>query len=152
MNILNSVSKFIKNFLTKFNRLTLLGKILSLVVVYCVYNFALQMGWVQFNVSNYILEGMGGEATEFVFYHWKDCGYCKQMMPHWGKLKSAYNGKITLKAIEKDDKVDAKYKKNKITSYPTLLMLDKDGTKVGEFKAPKRTVEEMEKFLKKYEK
>jgi len=152
MNILKSGKKFVKNTLTKFNKLTLVGKLLTLGLIYLVLKLVSQMQWVQYNLSNYILEGMGGPATEFVFFHWKDCGFCKKMMPEWKKLKGNHNGKIRLKEIEKDDKMDKKYSKHKISGYPTLLMLDKDGNKVGEFNSGKRLASEMEKFIQKYEK
>uniref|UniRef100_A0A6C0C260 Thioredoxin domain-containing protein n=1 Tax=viral metagenome TaxID=1070528 RepID=A0A6C0C260_9ZZZZ len=152
MNILKDGKTFVKNILTKFNRLTLLGKVLTLGLIYFILNVISQMQWVQFNVSNYILEGMGGPATEFVFFHWKDCGFCKKMMPEWQKLKQNHKGKITLKEIEKDDNMDKKYSQHDIKGYPTLLMLDKDGNKVGEFNGAQRLVKPMQDFIKKYEK
>jgi thiol-disulfide isomerase/thioredoxin len=152
MNILKAGKTFVKNILTKFNRLTLLGKVLTLGLIYFILNVISQMQWVQFNVSNYILEGMGGPASEFVFFHWKDCGFCKKMMPEWQKLKQNHKGKITLKEIEKDDNMDKKYSQHDIKGYPTLLMLDKDGNKVGEFNGAQRLVKPMQDFIKKYEK
>ena len=152
MNILKAGKTFVKNILTKFNRLTLLGKVLTVGLIYFILNVISQMQWVQFNVSNYILEGMGGPATEFVFFHWKDCGFCKKMMPEWQKLKQNHKGKITLKEIEKDDNMDKKYSQHDIKGYPTLLMLDKDGNKVGEFNGAQRLVKPMQDFIKKYEK
>ena len=152
MNILKTVKKFIKNVLTKFNRLTVLGKLLTLALIYFILNIVSNMQWVQFNVSNYILEGMGGPATEFVFFHWKDCGFCKKMMPEWEKLKQNHKGKINLKAIEKDETMEKKYSKHDIKGYPTLLMLDKDGNKVGEFNGAERLVKPLQDFIKKYEK
>ena len=152
MNILKAGKTFVKNILTKFNRLTLLGKVLTVGLIYFILNVISQMQWVQFNVSNYILEGMGGPATEFVFFHWKDCGFCKKMMPEWQKLKQNHKGKITLKEIEKDDNTDKKYSQHDIKGYPTLLMLDKDGNKVGEFNGAQRLVKPMQDFIKKYEK
>ena len=100
MNILKSGKKFVKNTLTKFNKLTLVGKLLTLGLIYLVLKLVSQMQWVQYNLSNYILEGMGGPATEFVFFHWKDCGFCKKMMPEWKKLKGNHNGKIRLKVLD----------------------------------------------------
>ena len=152
MNILSSGQKFVKNLLTKFNKLTMVGKLLTLGLIYFVLNLISQMQWVQYNLSNYVLEGMGGPATEFVFFHWKDCGFCKDMMPEWKKLKQSHNGQIKLKEIEKDDKMDKKYSQHKISGYPTLLMLDKDGNKVGEFNGAQRLAKPMGDFLKKYEK
>lgn len=137
----------------KFEKLTMLGKMLVLVLLYIILNILSKlMEWVGFNSGNYILEGMGGDAAEFVFFHWKDCGFCKQMMPEWKKLKNSYKGKIKLQEIEKDSQPSSKYKSIKVDSYPTLLVLDKKGNKVGEFNAAQRTVASFESFLKKYEK
>ncbi len=137
----------------KFEKLTMLGKMIVLVILGVILNtLSKVMEWTGFNSSNYILEGMGGDASEFVLFHWKDCGFCKQMMPEWKKLKGSYKGKIQLKDIEKDDQPSTKYKSIKVDSYPTLLVLDKKGNKVGEFDAAKRTVDSFAAFLKKYEK
>lgn len=137
----------------KFEKLTMLGKMLVLVMLYVLLNILQKvMEWVGFNSGNYILEGMGGDAAEFVFFHWKDCGFCKQMMPEWNKLKGSYKGKISLRDIEKDAQPSSKYKSIKVDSYPTLLVLDKKGNKVGEFNAAARTVASFSAFLKKYEK
>ena len=137
----------------KFEKLTQLGKMLVLVMLYFILNMLKNvMVWVGFNSGNYILEGMGGDASEFVFFHWKDCGFCKQMMPEWNKLKSSYKGKLSLRDVEKDSQPSSKYKSIKVDSYPTLLVLDKKGNKVGEFNAAARTVASFKTFLKKYEK
>lgn len=145
--------RILKNMTRKFEKLTMLGKMLVLVILYVILNILSKlMEWVGFNSGNYILEGMGGDAAEFVFFHWKDCGFCKQMMPEWKKLKSSYKGKIKLQDIEKDSQPSSKYKSIKVDSYPTLLVLDKKGNKVGEFNAAQRTVASFESFLKKYEK
>lgn len=145
--------RILKNMTRKFEKLTMLGKMLVLVLLYIILNILSKlMEWVGFNSGNYILEGMGGDAAEFVFFHWKDCGFCKQMMPEWKKLKNSYKGKIKLQEIEKDSQPSSKYKSIKVDSYPTLLVLDKKGNKVGEFNAAQRTVASFESFLKKYEK
>lgn len=145
--------RILKNAMRKFEKLTMLGKMISLVIVYIILNIVSNvMNWVGFNSGNYILEGMGGDASEFVFFHWKDCGFCKQMMPEWDKLKGSYKGKIKLKDIEKDKQPSSKYKSIKVDSYPTLLVLDKKGNKVGEFNTAERTVASFSSFLKKYEK
>ena len=145
--------RILKNMTKKFAKLTLLGKMIVLVILYFILNqLANIMQWTGFNTGNYILEGMGGDASEFVFFHWKDCGFCKQMQPEWNKFKGSYKGKISLRDVEKDSQPSSKYKNIKINSYPTLLVLDKKGNKVGEFNAAARTVASFESFLKKYEK
>ena len=137
----------------KFEKLTMLGKMIVLVILGVILNILSKvMEWTGFNSGNYILEGMGGNASEFVLFHWKDCGFCKKMMPEWKKLKGSYKGKIQLKDIEKDSQPSSKYKDIKVDSYPTLLVLDKKGNKVGEFNAAQRTVASFSSFLKKYEK
>ena len=57
--------------------------------------------------------------------------------------------RIVNEAIECWEK---KYSKHDIKGYPTLLMLDKDGNKVGEFNSAERLVKPLQDFIKKYEK
>ena len=79
-------------------------------------------------------EGFDNAKTKhLVFFHWKDCGYCKKFMPDWKEfVKETQSETIGLKAIEKDED-PVLIEKLGITGYPTLMLLDSQMNKIKTF-------------------
>ena len=109
------------------------------IAVSCVLNLASDIINMLFG-----REGFEGKK-QLVFFHMNGCGHCKKMMPEWEKLESTYSGEVSLKKVEASSGDDL-LKKNKISGFPTILLLDESGNKLKEYNGD-RTAKSLEKFL-----
>ena len=82
-----------------------------------------------------------------VLFYVSWCGYCKQIMPIWAKIKKKLNKNKHIIVKELNGDIFTKVvKKCEIKGYPTILFFDKN--KVIEYKG-NRTVEAILQFLRK---
>ena len=113
--------------------------VLFAVAVSCVLNL----------ISDIINKLFGREGFEgkkqLVFFHMNQCGHCKKMMPEWEKLERNYSGDVTLRKVEASSG-DSLLKKNKVSGFPTILLLDESGNKLKEYNGD-RTAKSLEEFL-----
>jgi len=72
----------------------------------------------------------GAVGAEMVLCHMNSCGHCKKMMPEWDKFVS--QGKIKTRKIEVSQDEDF-MRQHDVTSFPTILLLDKNGKKIDEY-------------------
>jgi len=72
----------------------------------------------------------GAVGAEMVLCHMTGCGHCKTMMPEWDKF--AQQGKIKTRKIEVSE--DENFmRQHDVSSFPTILLLDKNGKKLDEY-------------------
>ena len=72
----------------------------------------------------------GAVGAEMVLCHMTNCGHCKKMMPEWDKFSK--QGKIKTRKIEVSQDEDF-MRKHDVSSFPTILLLDKNGKKLDEY-------------------
>lgn len=120
-----------------FKRVSLI--VLFGVVVSCVLNMLADL-------INKIFGREGFEGgKQLVFFHMNQCGHCKKMMPEWDKFQQNYSGNVKLRKVEASSG-DELLEKNKISGYPTVLLLDGNGNKLDEYNGD-RTAKSLEEFL-----
>jgi len=73
----------------------------------------------------------GAVGAEMVLCHMTTCGHCKKMMPEWDKF--AKQGKIKTRKIEVSEDEDF-MRQHDVSSFPTILLLDKSGKKLDEYR------------------
>ena len=126
-----TIGSFFSKTLQKFNKqplpLKLVIAFVLILVIRYVYNELVGGGYLQ----GEMLEGFSGQGKEFTLFYWKDCGHCKKMMPEWDKFSK--QGGIKTRKIEVSQDEDF-MRKHDVSSFPTILLLDKSGKKVGEYK------------------
>ena len=86
-------------------------------------------------------------GKSMVLFYWKDCGHCKRMMPEWDKLQQQHGTSLEIKKVEKDED-KALMEKHNIASFPTILLLDRNGNKIKQYEG-ERTSMAMRKFAEK---
>jgi hypothetical protein len=97
-------------------------------------------------IENFVNTGASASNSEdikLIFFHWKDCGHCKNMMSEWVLLEEAYPNN-TMK-VEKDEITAVQEREFKIQGYPTIC-LAQGNKKIKEYNGG-RTFSEMEVFL-----
>jgi len=72
----------------------------------------------------------GAVGAEMVLCHMNGCGHCKNMMPEWDKFSK--QGKIKTRKIEVGEDKDF-MRQHDVSSFPTILLLDKNGKKLDEY-------------------
>ena len=92
------------------------------------------------------IEGYTG-ASEFVLYHMKGCPHCTNMMPEWSKFVSNNKTGVKTRKVEASD-APAEVKKQGVSGFPTLLLLDGQGNKVKAYNGP-RTAKGFSSFCSK---
>ena len=124
--------------LKRFKKLSLLVRIGAFI--------ALFFG-VRWLMNKYLTgkEGFSNSGNKFVLFHMNKCGYCKQMMPEWDKFASSYNGDVEIKKIEASSG-NPLLNKHGVDSYPTIMLLDKNGNKVKDYDG-ERTASAFKSFL-----
>jgi thiol-disulfide isomerase/thioredoxin len=121
-----------KNLYNKFKKLSDVKKVIVVIVSYFILrNIKNIMSWVYWNSGMYILEGFG-QPSKFVLFHWKDCGYCKEMMGEWNAFHASNKSSIKSSKIERDDN-PALLKKYSIDGFPTILLLDDKGSIIEKY-------------------
>ena len=83
-------------------------------------------------------------GKSMVLFYWKDCGHCKRMMPEWDRFQSSHGTTLEVKKVEKDED-KALMEKHGISSFPTILLLDRNGKKIKQYEGD-RTIKAMKKF------
>ncbi len=121
----------LKKILKDFKKLHIVIRVLAVILVFLIGRWIYKgLIWGNWELNNYIIEGMKSinkdKATEFKLCHMTECGYCKKMMPDWDKLGSKVgNIKITKTERNEDPEMMDKYN---VKGYPTIVLLDKNGT------------------------
>ena len=85
-------------------------------------------------------------GNSLVLFYWKNCGHCKKMMPEWDKFSENHGTTLTVKKIEKDENPSL-VKKHGISGFPTILLLDRAGNKIGS--TNERTFNGLKQFAQK---
>ena len=115
-----------KIFGKKFLKQSIVNRIFILSLFFLIFRFIMGM----YNVRHFPLEGFN-QGDKFILYHMNECGHCKKMMPEWDKLPSQYKGVTIMKKERNDSKSDIE--KYNIQSFPTMLIINKNGKKVTEY-------------------
>ena len=79
------------------------------------------------NFATTYLENFG-TPKKLVYFHMNGCGYCKEFTAEWEKFVQGYNGNLKLQKIERGEAGETLLQKYKITGFPTVLLLDENGT------------------------
>jgi len=94
--------------------------------------------------DNSTKKGDSSDASGFHLLYMSECGYCKKMMPEWHKFVEGNTSKITPKMIERKEDPSL-MDKFKVTSFPTILLVDSKGDKIKSYEG-ERTALEFQKF------
>jgi thiol-disulfide isomerase/thioredoxin len=106
--------------------------VLYAAIAYGLYHLFLFIQWKVAEQGLFVQEPFTGSGKEFVLFHWKDCGHCKNMMPEWNKFQSSFKGKaIKVSKVEKDENPKAMEKLG-IQGFPTIMLLN-NGKKVKDY-------------------
>jgi thiol-disulfide isomerase/thioredoxin len=128
--ILKAGLKSGRELLTIFRKQNNVVKVISIIAVVIVARYvANQLNWSIFSTT-YVENLVGGKGSEMVLCHMTGCGHCKKMMPDWDKFSSSK--KIKTRKIEVSQDEDFMVKHG-VNSFPTILLLDEQGNKVGEY-------------------
>ena len=68
------------------------------------------------------------------------CGYCKKFTPEWEKFVQGYTGKLKLKKLERAEAGDDLLQKYQIRGFPTVLLLDENGTIINNMRVKEHAV------------
>ena len=100
------------------------------------------------NVMN--IEGYENENPNIItYYYMENCGYCKKFNPEQEKFTEKYKSNSHLKIIKIDSGADLQDKhRNLVKGYPTVILDKNDFSKPIVFEE-NRSLDELEKFLKK---
>tara|TARA_Y100000816_G_C26107240_1_gene588799 strand:+ start:3675 stop:4100 length:426 start_codon:yes stop_codon:yes gene_type:complete len=135
--------KTFKNIFKKIQKQSIIVQTFLYLIIYLALRSIFKViNWSLWKIQT--LEGFGNPPTQMTLFHWNKCGHCKKMMPEWNKFQSSYKGKLKIKKVEQGDNPSL-IKKLNVSSYPTILLLDKDNNKVKEYDGG-RTAEEFKKF------
>jgi thioredoxin-like negative regulator of GroEL len=80
-----------------------------------------------------------------VLYYWKDCGYCKTLIPTWNQVVHDYADKLNIAQIEWDV-IKKLNEADQITSFPTIAVF-KNG-KVAAYMTSERNEKNLHKFIR----
>jgi len=93
-------------------------------------------------------------------YFWSsNCGFCNRMKPEWDKFEDSYQkeNKVKIESLECSEgkNVDER-KKYDVAGFPTIIMTDVNGNKIGDFNQSYQGLEYRKskyfrEFCKKYE-
>ena len=93
-----------------------------------------------------IIESFGNasDPSSLLLLYWKDCGYCKKMMPEWDKFTTSNTTKIKTRMVERKEDPSI-MKKYNVKSFPTILLVDSKGGKIKSYDG-ERTSQAFQKF------
>ena len=93
-----------------------------------------------------LIEGFGAKPTEIVLYHMNGCGHCEKFMPEWDKFEKSNTADIVVRKLESSNDSNGEIKKNGVSGFPTVLLLDAEKLKLAEFKG-ERTESGLKDFV-----
>ena len=105
--------------------------------------------FVLFLFKNNIKENLENEknGNKLVYYYWDKCGHCKTFTPEWDSFVDSYDGPLECSKLEqKEAKSAGDLKKYEIRGFPSVLLLDNNGEKIGEFNG-ERTVDGLNDYV-----
>jgi len=137
--MLTKLLKPVRELFNIFRKQNTIVKILCLITIFIISRTIVErLTWGLFSKTYVENFGTGPETAfagavgaEMVLCHMTNCGHCKKMMPEWDKFSK--QGKIKTRKIEVSQDEDF-MRKHDVSSFPTILLLDKSGKKVGEYK------------------
>ena len=133
-----------KKIFKKIQKQSLLVQTFLYLIIYLALRTIMEMiGWSVWKIQTY--ENFGNKGESFVLFHWDKCGHCKKMMPEWNAFAQKYNGDIKIKKVEQSEDPEL-IKKLNISSFPTILLLDKNNNKVKDYNGS-RTTKGFQDFL-----
>ena len=152
MEIVNSLTKVARSFLSKNSLLILLVAVVFLAVSVYVYKTYISPRITPSYVENkeFIDDGNNiQDEAELLFFYTEWCPHCKKAKPIWEELKNTYddnvvnNTKVAFIAVD-CDKEEALADKYQVEGYPTIKLAYKD--QVIEYDA-KPDLETLKDFL-----
>lgn len=136
--MLTKLLKPVRELFNTFRKQNTIVKILCIITILIVSRTIVErLNWGLFSEKYVENFGTGPETAfagavgaEMVLCHMTSCGHCKKMMPEWDKFSK--QGKIKTRKIEVSQDEDF-MRKHDVSSFPTILLLDKSGKKLGEY-------------------
>ena len=133
--MVNNFKKLIKSF----NKLPVLCKIAGILVIAIIIK--LVMYCLTKNVETM------SNPKELIYFYWDKCGHCKTFTPEWDSFVDSYDGPLECSKLEQEEANSAgDLKKYEIRGFPSVLLLDSNGEKIGEFNG-ERTVDGLNDYV-----
>lgn len=136
--MLAKILKPVRELFNIFRKQNTIVKILCIITILIISRTIVErLTWGLFSEKYVENFGSGAESAfagavgaEMVLCHMTNCGHCKKMMPEWDKFSK--QGKIKTRKIEVSQDEDF-MRKHDVSSFPTILLLDKNGKKLDEY-------------------
>ena len=131
----------IKSSLKKFEKLSLVRKLIFALVVFFIIKCCM-------DISIYSSRSKPYEAfsnpKELIYFYMNGCGHCKTFSPVWDEFVNNYTGTLKLNKYETKE-AGGLIQKYGIQGFPTVILIDEQGNK-KEFEGD-RTVQGLEAFV-----